>query len=176
MQKRNNNETNSPGYCEYLVDGFASKKIILLRVFSIIAALALAVVLFELLKKIPQVIFIWFIILLFFVIMAFRLSSREFEYTVSHGELVVDIIYGKKRRKELVKVKISEISRIIPVTSFNDSKIADLKAKSVLYTCSPKAREMYCIHIKDTAIVISSCTKLNDCLKYFNRAVFSQGE
>ena len=172
MQKNNNNETNMPGYCEYLVDGFASKKIIMLRVISVVVALLLCVVLFKLLSVIPGVIFIWGIIVLFFLVMMFRLTSREFEYTVSHGEFTVDIIYGKKRRKNLITVKISDISKVFPVTGVKDAKISELNASRVMYTCSPKARELYCMYANDTAIVFSSCTKLNDSIKYFNRHVF----
>ena len=175
MQKNSNNETNMPGYCEYLVDGYASKKIVLIRVISVIVALALCGVLFKLLSMIPGVIFIWGIVVLFFLIMTFRLTAREFEYTVSHGEFAVDIIYGKKSRKKLISVKISELSKIFPVTSFKDSKISDLNAEKVVYTCSPKAKEMYCMYTNSTAIVFSSCTKLNDSIKYFNKALFTQG-
>lgn len=176
-----NNESFSPGYCEYLVPGFASKKIKLLRIAALVVGLVLLVLLFGLLSKIPQVFAVWFVLICALEVMLFRSTTREFEYTVAMGEMTVEVIYGKKWRRKLCVIRVADADRVFPVDSFNDPQIVNLRADKVIFASPKKSDYMYCIFTKDgieknakTALVFSSCKKLNDSIKFYNRTALSE--
>ena len=174
-------ESFSPGYCEYLVDGFAGKNMIVLRIVGIVLGLVLTAAICSLLSIMPQVVFIWLVVVVFFEVMLFRFTKREFEYTAAMGELNVDVIYGKRFRRRLVSLRIADADRIFPVSGFDDGQISHLGAQKILYASPKKSEYMYCFYTKDkggknssTALVFSSCKKLNDAIKFYNRACFSE--
>ena len=173
------NEGFSPGYCEYLVDGFAGTKIKALRFFAVLLGVVLSFLVFLLLMKIPQVFFLWLVVIVGFEMILFRLTKCEFEYTVAMGEMTVEAIYGRRFRKKIFVVRIADADRVFPVTSFKDEAIARLGAEKVIYASPKKSEFMYCLFTKDkggknskTALVFSSCKKLSDAVKFYNRACF----
>ena len=181
MNKANSSEGFSPGFCEYLVPGFAGKKIIMLRLASILVGILLLVLLFQLLSFIPQVFAVWFVLICAFEVMVFRFSKREFEYSVAMGEMSVDVIYGKKWRKKLITVRVADADRIFPVDSFKDFQIERLGADRVIFAAPRKSEYMYCLYTKadggknsKTAIVFSSCPKLNGAIKFYNRSALTE--
>lgn len=176
-----NSESFSPGYCEYLVPGFASGKIKILRIVALVVGLLLLVLLFGLLSKIPQVFAVWLVLICALEVIFFRCTVREFEYTVAMGEMTVEIIYGKKWRKKIASVRVADAERVFPIDNFNDPQIANLKADKVIYASPKKSDYMYCLYMKDSseknarvAIVFSSCKKLNDSIKFYNRVALSE--
>ena len=181
MNRNSNSDSFSPGYCEYLVPGFASTKIKILRIVALVVGLALLVLLFGLLSKIPQVFAVWLVLICALEMIFFRCTVREFEYTVAMGELTVEAIYGKKWRKKLAVIRISDADRVFPVDSFKDAQIENLKADKVIYASPKKSDYMYCLYTKDsgeknskTALVFSSCKKLNDSIKFYNRTALTE--
>lgn len=177
MDRVNSDDFYSPGYCEYLVDGYASGKIIALRTVSVILGVILCAFLFAMLSFVPQIFFIWLVLLVFVEIVVFRLTKREFEYTVSSGEMTVEIIYGRRWRKKLLSVRVSDAERIFPVDLLSDLQKSVLKADKLVLACRQDSKYMYCLYIKDksiknanTAIVFSSCKRLIDTLKFYNRS------
>lgn len=181
MIMNNKTESFSPGYCEYLVPGFVSKKILMLRIASIVFGILLLVVLFELLSFIPQVFAVWTVLIIAFVVAVFRMTKCEFEYTIAMGELTVEAIYGKRWRKTLITVRVADADRIFPVDSFKDKKLDLLKADRIIYASPKKSEFMYCLYTKaesgknsKTAIVFSSCSKFNDSIKFYNRTCFTE--
>lgn len=177
----NSSDSFSPGYCDYLVDGFASKKIVILRICAIVFGILLLVLLFRLLSFIPQVFVIWFVIIVALEIIFFRMTRREFEYTVAMGEMTVEAIYGKRWRKKLVTVRIADADRVFPVDKFGDKSIEQLRPDKIIYAAPKKNNYLYCLYTKDTggknsktAIVFSSCKKLNDSIKFYNRAALTE--
>lgn len=174
-------ENFSPGYCEYIVDGFAGKNMIILRLAGVILGLVLTGAICSLLSIMPQVVFIWIVVVVFFEVMLFRLTKREFEYTAAMGELNVDVIYGKRFRRRLVTLRIADADRIFPVKGFDDEQIDRLGAQKILYASPKKSEFMYCLYTKDkggknssTALLFSSCNKLNEAIKFYNRACFTE--
>ena len=171
----------SPGYCEYLVPGFAGRNMIVIRIVGIVLGLVLTAAIFSLLSMMPQVVFIWLVIVVFFEIMLFRFTNREFEYTVAMGEFSVDIIYGKRIRRRMIALRIADADRVFPVSGFYDEQITRLEADKMIYASPKKSEYMYCLYTKDlgeknarTAVVFSSCKKLNDAVKFYNRACFTE--
>ena len=174
-------ESFSPGYCDYLVDGFASKKIIIFRVLAIVLGIVLLVLLFELLSFIPQVFAVWFVVIVALEVIFIRSTRREFEYTVAMGEMTVEAIYGKRWRKKLLTFRIGDADSVFPVESFKDAAIENLRPDRVILAAPKKNEFLYCVYIKantgknaKTALVFSSCKKLNDAIKFYNRASFTE--
>ncbi len=181
MVRSNSSEGFSPGFCEYLVPGFAGKKIILIRIFAIILGIAASTFLFVMLSFIPQVFFIWLVLIAALEIIVFRLTKREFEYTVAMGEFSVDIIYGKHRRRRVLNVPIRDIDRVFPIDSDDDESVKRLNADILIKVHRPKDRFNCCMVIKDkngkgkvTAVLFSTCKKLTDSLKYYNRTAVTE--
>lgn len=171
----------SPGYCEYLVPGFAGKNMNIIRAVGIVIGLILTLLVCSLLSVMPQVVFIWLVVVVFFEVMLFRFTKREFEYTVAMGELSVDAIYGRQFRKRLVTLRLADADKVFPVDSFKDEALQRLGAGRIIYASPKKSEFMYCLYTKDsgektskTAIVFSSCKKLNDAIKFYNRACFTE--
>lgn len=176
-----NTDSFSPGFCEYLVDGYAGKGIKMLRFGLIALGLVLCFLLFRLMAFMPQVFAVWFVVIVALEVIAIRLTRNEFEYTVAMGEMRVDVIYGKRFRKSVFTVKISDADRIFPVDSFKDKQIERLAAKKVIYAAPKKNNMLYCLYVKNkegsndgTALVFSSCKKLNDALKFYNRSALTE--
>ena len=174
-------ESFSPGYCEYLVPGYVSRKIIFLRIGSIVTGIVLLAVLFQLLSFIPQVFAVWFVLIAAFVTAVFRLSKCEFEYTVAMGEMTVEAIYGRRWRKKLITFRVADADRVFPVDGFRDTKIQSLRPDRVIFAAPQKSEFLYCLYTKEdtgknskTAIVFASCKKLNDSIKFYNRACLTE--
>lgn len=181
MDKHTVTDSFSPGFCEYLVPGNINRRIAAIRAFSVVFGIVLLVLLFQLLSFIPQVFAVWLVLIFALEIMVFRITKREFEYTVAMGELVIYAIYGKRWRKKLVSLRVADADTIFPVTSFKDEQISRLKAQRVIFASPKKSDFMYCLLTKDTggknsktAVVFSSCKKLNDALKFYNRAALTE--
>lgn len=181
MGLNSSSEGFSPGFCEYLVPGYAGKNMNIIRVIGIVIGLALTAVVFSLLSIIPQIVFIWLVVVVFFEILLFHFTSREFEYTVAMGELSVDAIYGRQWRRRMITLRIKDADRIFPVESFKDSQILRLNADRVIYASPKNSEFMYCFFTKEiggknskTALVFTSCKKLNDAIKFYNRACFTE--
>ena len=180
MKKNNNNnsESFSPGYCEYLVSAKASKKIVIARIAAIFAGIALIVALLGLMSKIPQVLFLWIVVVIAMEVIFFNKTKREFEYTIAQGTFTAEVIYGKSIRKKVAEFKISSASKVVAVSSneylefFKD----DVEAKSKkIYACDKKPKDMRLMYIPGevngaTALFFDSCKKLDDCIKYYNRS------
>ena len=132
-------------------------------------------------SKMPQVFAVWFVLIIALEVIFLRCTVREFEYTVAMGEFQVDAIYGKKWRKKIAVLRIADAARVFPVDGFNDEKIKNLKASKVVYVSPKKSDYMYCIYMKEsaeknsgTALVFSSCKKLNDSIKFYNRSALEE--
>lgn len=178
---KNSSESFSPGYCEYLVPGFVGKKLALMRVLALLFGLVFLGVLFALMSKVPQIFAVFLVLIFSLEVIFFRMTSREFEYTVAMGEMTVDAIYGRKIRRKMVSVKISDADKIFPIDGFGDSEISRLGAKKIIYASPKKSDYMYCLYVgkkdaktSDVAIVFSSCKKLNDSIKFYNRAALEE--
>ena len=180
MKKSTSSESFSPGYCEYLVSAKSSKNIVLIRLGAIVAGIALIVAFLGLLSKIPQVLFLWTVVVVGLVLITFSKTKREFEYTIAQGTFTAEVIYGKSIRKKLVEVKISDASKVVAVesaeyTDFFKGTIAENSKK--IYACDSKPKNMHLMYIPggnsgDVALYFDSCKKLNDCIKYYNRSAF----
>jgi len=181
MIDNKSSDSFTPGYCEYLVPGYASKKIIALRASSIAAGIILLVVLFQLLSFIPQVFAVWFVLIAAFVTAVFRLTKCEFEYTITMGEMTVEAIYGRRYRRKLITVRVADADSVFPVDHFKDAKIQALNPDRVIFAAPKKSEFLYCLYINSnsgknakTAVVFSSCKKLNDSIKFYNRACLTE--
>lgn len=179
MNRNVSTESFSPGYCEYLVDGNADKRIIIIRISAIVLGVVLLSLLFSMLSFIPQVFAVWLVLICALELAVFRLTRREFEYTIAMGEMTVEEIFGKRWRRKLITFRVADADRVFPVKGFKDEQIASLGANKVIYASPKKSEFMYCLCMKDdggknskTAVVFSGCKKMLDAIKFYNRLAF----
>jgi hypothetical protein len=116
---RGNGSEFLPNYVEHLVP-LEEKKLILPKKLAIIfSALVLVIVaiLFVALY-VPafagpmSVIFIGIAILVWYL---WRFVSVEFEYTILQGEINIDVVYGRRQRKEFYSTPVSHVEKFAPL-------------------------------------------------------------
>ncbi len=175
--RRNASDSFTPGYCEYLVKAKADKKVIIIRLISLLVGAALILLFMGLLSKIPQVLFLWFVVVVGLEIIVFSKTRREFEYTIASGKLTVDVIYGKSFRRKLYEVRIADADTI---TYVGNGAHAVIGKNKEIYACNKNDGDMYVMLIpradgnEGTALYFSGCSKVLDCIKYYNRACIKE--
>ncbi len=171
------NEGFTPGYCEYLVPAKADKKVVVIRIAALLIGAALIAVFMGLLSKIPQVLFLWFVVVCGLEIIVFSKTKREFEYTIASGIMTVEIIYGKSMRKKLYEIRIADAETVTYVGNGAHALIGQAKE---IYACNKNDSNMYVMIIpkadshEATALYFSGCTKVLDCIKYYNRTCIKE--
>lgn len=83
----------------------------------------------------PFMLILSFIVVFAFIYLAIFVAqgtNLEFEYSVTNEYLVIDKIIAKKRRKNLVDIKISTIENFC---KFTDSKLQSIKINKNVYAC-----------------------------------------
>lgn len=83
----------------------------------------------------PFMLFFSFILVLAFIylaIFAIRGTNLEFEYSVTNEFLVIDKIIAKRRRKNVVDIKISTIENFC---KFTDKRLDNIKIDKNVYAC-----------------------------------------
>lgn len=171
----NSHDGSTPGYCEYLVKAKAGTKVLGIRLAALLVGLLLIFSFMKLLMKIPQVLFLWLVIVIALEIIVFSKTRREFEYTIASGVMTVDVIYGKSIRKKLFEARISLVTA---VTYVGDGASAVLGAREI-HACNKNDANRYCMLVPKSdegeAVVLyfSGCEKLLNCIKYYNRTCIS---
>lgn len=101
-------------YVEKLVSKKTDTKAVLLRVFTIVAALFLMYILSFYLG-------IYGLVAMFFlaygIYYVFFITSVEYEFVLVNNELTIDAIYGKNKRKNQQTIDVSKCEVIAPVES-----------------------------------------------------------
>lgn len=181
MIKNKVSDTYSPGFCEYLVTARPGKLTVIIRLLGVILGLFLLLLAFSLLSFIPQIIVMYVLVVCFGEFALFKITAREFEYTVALGELMVDAIYGRRFRRNVLKVRVADASKIFPIESPKAIKEQKERLGKIVFAHGKNKEYMRCLCIKDTAkkakpvaIVFSSCPRLDECLKFYNRSAFSE--
>lgn len=182
MIKNKVSDTYSPGFCEYLVSARASKITVAIRIFGIILGLFLLLLAFSLLSFIPQIIVMYVLVVCFFEFALFKATSREFEYTVALGELTVDVIYGKRFRKNVLTLRVADASKIFCQESLKEVNAQKERLGKVIFAHGKNKENLRVLCISDAktknkalSVVFSSCPRLDACLKFYNRSAFSEG-
>ena len=78
------------------------------------------------------------------VFFTWKYSNPEYEYTVNSGHLVFSVIYGRRTRKEMLKLTLKSCSAIAPLNDEHKAKI-DAFAPTVTFNAlsSTKAEDAY---------------------------------
>ena len=68
----------------------------------------------------------------------------EYEYSLSNGELTVDVIYGQQRRKNLLSIPLRELCDIIaPATESYSSEMNSAASRIIDVSSSPSANRWF---------------------------------
>lgn len=174
MSARYEADSLNAGYCEYLTKVSASAKVIAARMGIVFSAIFLIVSMLVLtLKTIPVVSFMALALITFMAWFVFQFTKIEYEYCIATGVLTLSKIYGARVRKDILEIKTSDISMILP-----ESKLSEIKSDNVFYTCRKSDVNPVCLvyldkHSEKNVLVISAPDKTVSCLKFYKRSAFS---
>ncbi len=102
---------------------------LLLSVLIVAAALCLAVLIW---LTVPFVNSVLILILLFAAYLGIKFQYVEFEYSFTNGDLDVDKIMAKRKRKRVLEINQRQIKVMAPYTSEYESETKDYKVSEVL--------------------------------------------
>ena len=159
------------GYCEHLTSVNATKKVKLARFLIVLITLVMtAAMLFVTLNTIPPASFMIAVIMIFFARFVFQFTKIEYEYTVATGVLSLSKIYGARKRKDIMEIKLSDISRISPVC---DLACITAKRENIIFACRKNDENaIMLVYNQNKVLVISAPQKTIACLKYYKKTAF----
>lgn len=162
-------------YCECLSPVKPTGKVLAARIGVVaFTAALLAAMLAVTLKTIPAVSFMLTVILVFCAWFVWQFTKIEYEYTIAAGSFELDKIYGARTRKKVREFKISDIEKLFPVTSLEQTAKS---ASSVLWTCKKTDAHALGLLYTDGAekhiLMICAPDKTRACLKYFKGSLFT---
>ena len=103
----------------------------------------------------------------------------EYEYSVFSGVITVSRIYGGKKRKQLVSVRIKELSAVVPYTDEHIHKVNNFEAqKTVMAASCSDAPSAYIALWTDSDTRMLLCfepdEKILKLIKYYNASCLSK--
>ena len=107
-RRKNMNDT----YCEYIVKRKTSSSALICRfvaVFASAVAIFLSLLMFSILGLTACGFFVWIDMVIF------RNTDIEYEYQFFSGQLDIDVIYGKKKRKRARRFDLKKIEIFAPL-------------------------------------------------------------
>lgn len=155
-------------YCELIVKRKMSNKALLCR-FLAVAATTIAILFGMLVFNIYGLIAGFFLIWLDIVI--FRNTDTEYEYQFISGELDIDIIYGKLKRKRAKRFDMRKIEVMAPLNSDKLSSYNNSNVKVVDYSSGYMDRKKFAFVIPTEEgnvlkVIIEPSEKMVEAIKY----------
>ncbi len=164
-------------YFEYAVDAKVEGKLLRNRILLIIGYILYAIVFMVLVfasKLLPLGAFV-VVTTAIIVFFTWRYVNIEYEYTIVKGEMTFSKIFGRRSRRDFLKVRIQDMSHFAPYRD-EYKAIADSAAKKYYAVSSMSSPDIYVGIFKepksnDTSVVFfeatSKCVKL---AKFYNNA------
>lgn len=104
-------------YFEHLVALKPSWRTRVTQVMLVLTAIFLTYTLFGLMAKVPYIMSVVVVGIWYGVWFLWRFFNTEFEYSLTNGDLDIDRIYGKKRRKNVLGIHVKRFELMARVTS-----------------------------------------------------------
>lgn len=159
---------------DFYKDLLVPRKLEFSKVFIRMCILALAATItvwsFLLLTSLAPIIIIgvWYLV---WVVMKY--FSIEHEYIVTNGEIDIDIIYGKKKRKRLATINSKNLEVLAPLEGVNDVK-GDFKKKIDASSGIKENKKYYAVfnhkEFGKTLLIFEPSNEMLENIKYYNRA------
>jgi len=180
---KENYASNSQTFVEYCVPLKKSKDLVLKKTAIILGAI---IFFFATVYWVYKFLFVAFP-LYFFLIGAmiwyfWQFVSIEYEYTIISGDFEMDIIYAKKRRKNVFTAKISEMELVAPVEEKYAHEIENKELEKKYFCASSyDSPDLYFAKFKNKdgliSIVFFDATKKTvNALSYYNRNAVVKSE
>lgn len=144
-------------YFEYAVDAKPSGKNLLLRILLIVGYVLFAVGYFVLFYaiRIPHLIALLPFTLVPLVIFSWRYVSCTYEYIIAVGEISFAKIYSNKVRKEILRLHIRDVLRVVPAEEIVSKQVAQVYE----FRSEPSASDGYGLLFHDA--------QERECVVYF---------
>ncbi len=172
-----NVENGSLGYAEHIASVKANRKIKFVRTLIFLICAVLLFVLLALTSKIPQIFAVWAVIIVALGSIAFSYTKREFEYTVTQGTLTLDCIYGKKKRKHILEIKLLDATKVAPA-HLSPDETKGIGKKNIFFACNKNdAYIHYMTYTKNNEphiLYFSAPPSIVNSLKHFKKSIVSQ--
>lgn len=160
-------------FVEELVVRRNSIKNLLLEVLIVLAAAALATVVWLFLSPIfPAML----VILVFAAYLGIKFQGVEFEYSFTNGDLDVDKIMAKRKRVRMVEINQKQIKAMAPYTAEYESVAKDYSVSQVIDASSSKnaAGRWFIIYEnaegKDVFLVIQPSKRFREAMRKYIRS------
>lgn len=160
-------------FVEELVVRRNSVKNLLLEVLIVLAAAALAAVVWLFLSPIfPAML----VILVFAAYLGIKFQGVEFEYSFTNGDLDVDKIMAKRKRVRMVEINQEQIKAMAPYTAEYESVAKDYSVSQVIDASSSKnaAGRWFIIYEnaegKDVFLVIQPSKRFREAMRKYIRS------
>lgn len=159
-------------FVEELITVHTTGKILLAKIGVVLAVIVLTIAVFWFIPAILPLMFSIFVVGAYFAI---KFLNVEYEYAFTNGELDVDKILGKRKRKRMVSTDSKSIKLMAPYTADYES---DATAYSVEYTydfsSSPSAAGRWFVIFEDKDgklcfMVMQPSEKLRTAMKSYLR-------
>ncbi len=103
---------------------------------------------------------------------ASSLLKIEYEYVVASAQVEFSVIYGQRKRKDLLLVSLNDVERIAPVNQTNKHYIENLGCDKIYdFSSGPDSKRKYFMLAncggKKSVIYFDAISKTLDVLKYF---------
>lgn len=172
-----NSENGSLGYAEQIVSVKANGKIKLIRTIILLVCAVLLFLLLSLTSKIPQIFAVWAVVIIALASIAFSYTKREFEYTIAQSTLTLDCIYGKKKRKHVFEIKLSDALKVAPA-NFTQQETAGIEKKNIFFACNKNDAYIHCMtytkNNQNCALYFSAPPNVINSIKHFRKSIVSQ--
>lgn len=103
-----------------------------------------------------------------------RYFSIEHEYIVTNGELDVDIIYGKKKRKRLATINNKNLEIMAPLSSDKNFNNSDFKKRIDASSGIKENKKYYAVfnhkEFGKTLLIFEPSDEMLENIKYYNRS------
>lgn len=146
---------------------------LLLSFVMVAAAVALTVLLW---LVVPFINTVLILILWFGVYLGIKFQYVEYEYSFTNGDLDIDKIMAKRKRKRVVEINHKQIKVMAPYTAEFESETRDYKVSEVLDASSSKnaAGRWFFIYEKQdgscTFVVIQPSKRLREAMRKYMRS------
>lgn len=168
---------NTNNYIEYIVPMKNNSSLLLKKALIIALALILSVAggAFILSSPFLPIMVVYLVIVGIITWYLWQFVSIEFEYTIAMGEFDMDIIYGQRRRRNIVKgVKINSMTLIAPYSQTYSAQINSDDIKKRIFAASDinSPDTYFCIFNQEkvgkTLLIFEATRKTLSIMKFYN--------
>lgn len=173
-------DSSSPNYVEHSVVQASTKNTKLKRLAIIAGTTAVFLLLSFIIIKFAKATIIALpmamVLIVYVAFMFWRYTKVEYEYTIVGGELKMFMVYGGRRRKPLINLRLSTADAIVDYKGTTPMEAVGAETEHRCVS-TMQASDIVCIVYKDdngkkAAVYIEAIKKTKSVLKFYNASAY----